>query len=238
MDNALKVPRAERQFIVSRPLSTDNSARVVCAGTLVRAAPHDLRSLVDQGLIKTSGSFNAAAGSYSFHITPLGYNVAEELRQRGEPQDAAEQEAQAYLDSEGFRAARPDAHAKLRSARDLMASDPVENATRIGHDCREALMSFAASLADQHGVALDARPEQTVRKVSAVVDHHRAVLGDTTVAFLDALIAYWGTVSDLAQRQEHGVSKRGEPLGAEDARRVVFYTGLVMYELDRSIGAR
>jgi hypothetical protein len=119
-----------------------------------------------------------------------------------------------------------------------MASGPVENATRIGHDCREAMMAFASSLAEQHGVGLDARPEQTVRKISAVVDHHRLVHGDTTAAFLDALIVYWGTVSDLAQRQEHGASKQGEPLGAEDARRVVFYTGLVMYELDWSLGSQ
>jgi hypothetical protein len=56
--------------------------------------------------------------------------------------------------------------------------------------------------------------------------------------FLDALIAYWGTVSDLLQRQEHGAQREGHDLVNEDARRVVFHTCLVIYELDRAITRR
>lgn len=65
-------------------------------------------------------------------------------------------------------------------------------------------------------------------RVRAEIDKRRAVLGDTTAAFLDALLVYSGPVIDLAQRQEHGLSKRGEPLDAADALRAVFYTALVM----------
>lgn len=50
---------------------------------------------------------------------------------------------------------------------------------------------------------------------------------------LDALVVYWGTVHDLAARQEHGAAK-AVPLVAEDARRVVFQTAIVMFELDRA----
>jgi hypothetical protein len=50
------------------------------------------------------------------------------------------------------------------------------------------------------------------------------------------LLAYFGTVSDLIQRQEHGAQKEGEGLMWEDARRVVFQTALVMFELDRVLG--
>ncbi len=53
--------------------------------------------------------------------------------------------------------------------------------------------------------------------------------------FLYALIAYWGALSDLVQRQEHGANKEGEQLVWEDARRVVFHTCVVMFELGRSI---
>lgn len=50
---------------------------------------------------------------------------------------------------------------------------------------------------------------------------------------MEALLAYWGTVSDLVQRQEHGGQKEGEPLEWEDARRAVLHTAVVMFEVDR-----
>jgi hypothetical protein len=52
---------------------------------------------------------------------------------------------------------------------------------------------------------------------------------------LDALLAYWGTTSDLAQRQEHGAQKEGEVLTWEDSRRLVFHTAIVMVEIDRTL---
>lgn len=54
-------------------------------------------------------------------------------------------------------------------------------------------------------------------------------------AFLDALLAYWGTASDLVQRQEHGNQKVGAALLWEDGRRVVFQTAMVMYEIERAL---
>ena len=60
-------------------------------------------------------------------------------------------------------------------------------------------------------------------------------LGDSKKAFLDALIAYWGTLSDLIQRQEHDSQKEGKPLVWEDARAVVFQTLIVMFEIDRNL---
>jgi hypothetical protein len=61
-------------------------------------------------------------------------------------------------------------------------------------------------------------------------------LGDTRRALLAALLAYWGTVSDLVQRQEHGAQKQGEPLTWEDTRTVVFQTAIVMFEIARTVG--
>jgi hypothetical protein len=52
---------------------------------------------------------------------------------------------------------------------------------------------------------------------------------------LDALVTYWGTVSDLVQRQEHGAAKEGEPIGREDARVTVFQTAMVMFECSRAL---
>jgi hypothetical protein len=52
------------------------------------------------------------------------------------------------------------------------------------------------------------------------------------------MLAFWGAVSDLAQRQEHGAQREAEPLGWEDARRLVFLSAVVMYEIDRGAGPR
>jgi hypothetical protein len=57
-------------------------------------------------------------------------------------------------------------------------------------------------------------------------------------AFLEALVAYWGTVNDLIERQEHGAKREGEQLGVEDARRVVFQLLIVMNEIDRALAKR
>ena len=60
--------------------------------------------------------------------------------------------------------------------------------------------------------------------------------GETLSAFLQALVAYWGTLSDLVQRQEHGGQREARPLVSEDGRRIVFQTLNVMYEIDRAVG--
>ena len=52
---------------------------------------------------------------------------------------------------------------------------------------------------------------------------------------LDALLAFWGTVSDLVQRQEHGALREGEQLVWHDGRRVVFLTMTVMHEIDSAL---
>lgn len=60
-------------------------------------------------------------------------------------------------------------------------------------------------------------------------------MSDTVRAFLDSLLVQWGCVSDLVQRQEHGALREGGDLVWEDARRVVFQTLIVMYEIDRAV---
>jgi hypothetical protein len=116
----------------------------------------------------------------------------------------------------------------------LWASDSQEQLTTIGHLCREAMQEFTTSLCAAHGVT-PSDPAKTVARVRAVLKEAGASLRETTRAFLDALLAYWGTVSDLVQRQEHGAQKEGEPLAWEDGRRVVFQTLVVMYEVDQAL---
>jgi hypothetical protein len=104
-----------------------------------------------------------------------------------------------------------------KSAARLAAEDPVGNATKIGHDCREAMQFFATSMLAKAGVHSDDPPDKTVSRIRAVVDSRRSGLGEKEAAFLDALLSSWGTVIDLAQRQEHGGQKEGESLNASTA---------------------
>jgi hypothetical protein len=105
------------------------------------------------------------------------------------------------------------------------------SATTIGHLCREALQDFFGDIVMQLGIGeVDPDKSHTVARAKAMLAHVKSELGDTSAAFLDALLVYSGTLSDLVQRQEHGAQREDEDLIWDDARRVVFYTALVMYE--------
>jgi hypothetical protein len=97
------------------------------------------------------------------------------------------------------------------------------------------LAHFASSLLAVHGVTVSGS-SGTVDKLRAVLTEKKPEMSSATHALLDALVPYWGTVSDLAQRQEHGAEKEGEALTAGDARRLVFQTAVVMVEIDMALG--
>jgi hypothetical protein len=111
--------------------------------------------------------------------------------------------------------------------------DPVREARRIGEDCRDALNSFADA-------ALRARGVETPTDAGTVTKL-RTLLGiageksEKVAKHHQALIDYWGTVSDLDQRQAHKARREAEKLTREDARRAVLYTLLVMLEVDRAL---
>jgi hypothetical protein len=66
-----------------------------------------------------------------------------------------------------------------------------------------------------HGSHISGLPEdkaKTVARIRVVLDRRSLRLSTTEKPFLDALLVYWGTVSDLVQRQEHGGQKEGTPL--------------------------
>ncbi len=77
-------------------------------------------------------------------------------------------------------------------------------------------------------------PRGSQKRIESVLKQHADKLGSLE-PFLIKLLDYWGAVNGIVQRQEHGAQKEGEPLKWEDARRVVFQTMLVMYEIDRTL---
>ena len=140
----------------------------------------------------------------------------------------------AHIDEAAFGSRYPIAYEKWRTAFDLYELGPVVHATRIGHDCREAILEFANYLIRLYGVE-DVDPAAGTRiKVSAVFAA-QPQMSSVVRAYVEKLLTYWRAVSDLAQRQEHAASREGQPLAADDARRLVFQTLIVMAEIDSAL---
>jgi hypothetical protein len=165
-------------------------------------------------------------------VTPSGLKKTYEQRAADRSSRIVSQLA-AHIDEATFASRHPIAYEKWRSAFDLYELDAVLHATRIGHDCREAILEFANALVRAHSVDVDhaAGTEIKVRAVIAAREH----VGPTVRAYLDRLVKYWRAVSDLAQRQEHAASREKEALTTEDARRLVFQTLIVMVEIDSAL---
>ncbi len=145
--------------------------------------------------------------------------------------ESVEQLIERHVDEEAFRKQYPEAYDRWNDAQVFFRAGPERYATQIGHSCREALATLANTLAQRYSV--DAAPStgtvDKLRSVFALNTHSR-----TERQFLNALLTYWRSVSDLAQRQEHAGLREAETPREEDARRLIFQTLLVMYEVDRA----
>jgi hypothetical protein len=195
----------------------------------------DLKILEREGLIIITNIFKHG---WAFGVTPAGLKYYESmiLREK-QPVRAIEREITKYLDSNEFVKKYPKAFEKWQSADTLLWSGGSErNLTTLGHLCREAIQEFMSSIIAKYNLLKD-EPEKdkTVSRLRIVINSRKNFLGDSEKQFLDALLSYWGTISDLIQKQEHDSQKEGDPLTWEDGRRVVFQTAIVMFEVDRSL---
>jgi hypothetical protein len=226
------VPRAARdKFLVAS--SNDGSwvLHRALRGWNLRTNEADVEILALAGFLHLDHS-------NGFAITPDGLEHYEVRRQAlSGTMDQVASEITSYLDADRFRSEHPGAFAKWSAAsHDLWSSDSEKELTAIGHSAREAMWAFASEWLAKHPIAgVDSNPEHDVSRIRDLLDAAGPTLGSTEAPFLDALLAYWGTVSDLAQRQEHGSHREGEPLNWEDARRLVFQLAVVMYEMDRAL---
>jgi hypothetical protein len=194
-------------------------------------SPADLDDLAHEGLIRFTRPRQA------FSLTPRGFEYYRYLRARdGDPVQRMEATVTQYFRSADFRTRYMQAFDPWSAAEARLGSvHSQHDLTTVGHLCREAMQAFATALVQRmRPPNASSNPANTVARLRTALDSAR--LGETERPFLEALVAYWGTVSDLVQRQEHGGQRERQPLVAEDARRVVFHTCLVMYEVDRAIG--
>lgn len=197
----------------------------------------DAEALARAGLLRMSWG---SRGTPKFYVLPEGIEAYEQMMTEASPVQAVECDITAYLSDASFKKNHASAYSKWEQAACLLRSaDSDAQLTTIGHLCREALQAFAESLAVQHKVDVSTiDPGKTVARLRAVLNRRNAALGATEAPFLEALVAYWGTLSDLVQRQEHGAQREGSPLVWEDGRRVVFQTCVVLYEVVGLYGNR
>jgi hypothetical protein len=205
-------------------------------GQGLMVAPVDLDALAEVGLIRWHQ--REPNGVWLFSIPPRAIRYyADILQKQGQPTERVEQAVRRYIDAEGFKSRHPAAYAKWLQAEELLwGGDAQSQLTAIGHHCREAVQEFATVLVGQYQPPnCPADPASTVARLRAVLNVRRSSVDSTVHPFLEALLAYWGTVMDLLQRQEHGAQRERQSLTWEDGRRVVFQTLVVMYELDRTL---
>lgn len=232
-----KAPRDARgHFIVieshSEPQATFLHSRA--PGIQFEGALSDAEVLARFGLLQQGWS----GRTQTFLVLPAAIELYEQMRCAAPATKVIEDEIRRYLDDQGFTRRHPTAFAQSEQAAALLwAADSARQYTTIGHLCREAIQAFAGSLAKACKVELAERdPTKTVKRLREIVAaQQRERIGEKEASFLDAVVGYWVTVLDLVQRQEHGAQREGKPLAWEDARRVVFQTLIVMFELDRAV---
>jgi hypothetical protein len=231
------LPGQREQFMF---LPTAGDSNSLChpglPGGEISAYDGDLDVLSNEGLINRT--WGGRSGDWYFDVTPRGFAVYEAIKRRaGAPVRQIEEELTRYLDAEVFQERYPEAYRKWSEATEkLWSSEPEQQLTTIGHLCREAIQEFATALVERHKPReVDQDKAHDIARVTAVLDQHATKFGTRVSSFLDALVAYWRTVSGLVQRQEHGRQKEDRPLVCEDGRRVVFQTAIVMFEIDRAL---
>lgn len=237
------VPRKHRRhFILSETF--DATDLVHPSAGNIQLTKSDIDALRIHGLVYLAAI--GGRGSLNYDITPAGYAYYEAMRTRsGEPLAAVEDEVtRRFIDAEGFRRAHPEAWSKWSQAADKLWSEEWERElTNIGHLCRESIQAFAADLVTRFDV-WDAPSDRNkdIARIKEVLEQQKARLGKrdqqllaASATYLESLLEYWRAVSGLIQRQEHGKASEDGALMWRDARRVVFQTALVMYEVEASL---
>lgn len=237
VEAARNVPREQRQkFYVSGSISSPQSFLMhqgLPEGKIL-IYEGDVEILANTGLLRLTYGGN----SMSFDVTPMGFRYYEYLKQRsGQPVQRIEASIKNHLTSDLFQQKYAQAYQKWSNAEAMLwSSDSEQQLTTIGHLCREAVQEFASALVEQYQpFNVDQVKAHVVARLRVVLDLQSQRLGATYKPFLEALLSYWETVSDLIQRQEHGGQREDRPLVWEDARRVVFQTVIVMFEISSGL---
>lgn len=229
------VPAEERDYFSFIPLM--QASMVDGNGTRLQVRDEDLDILNSCGFTQII-KYHGDGHGYNFFVTPSGTKAYREIHDAAqEATENVEGEMRDYLAAAAFRANYPESYERWSEVSEILwKAETDTDYSMIGHKCRELMHVFISELIVRESVTgADPDVAKTVSRLRTVLETKRDERGKSKRAFLDALLAYWGTVADLVQRQEHAGQREGEPLNWEDARRVVFHTAVVMFEIDRTI---
>lgn len=183
-----------------------------------------------------------SVGVGTLDVTPEGLACYNDMTEEsGKSVQSILYEIRSYLDAEFFQMTYPFAYKKWEQAeRKLWESVSQTEFRGIGKLCREALEEFAADMTQIYRPPnYDQNKTHTFARIKAVLDFRSGDFSASEKAFLDTLLQYWRAVSDLILDQEQGGAQtEKKQLTWEDARRVVFQTAIVMFEVSHSLEPR
>jgi hypothetical protein len=194
----------------------------------------------DIEILGTNGLLNLqmnSDGDYIFDLLPEAFAYYQKLKgSQDQPAIAAEQSVRHYLLDQQFeKKYKPALDRWISAEKKLWSADSNKELTTIGLLCREAVQEFIDILVRFHGVPnIDPDKSHTIARLKSLIKHRSPSMSSAVSSFLESLLAYYGSLDDLIQRQVHGGSKEGQQLQWEDARRIVFQASIVMYEIERS----
>jgi hypothetical protein len=233
-----RIPRAERRpffYVTIGGRATEFLTHPGFEGQTIHALRSDILALGEAGLVRVE---YGSGRQLNVDIRPAGFRFhAEMMRNVADAVTQMEEAPQRHLDGEPFQRCYPDAYAKWSYARQMLyGEDSHQQLTLIGHVCTEAMQAFANALVERHRPpTADPNPGQYRQRLDAVIDLFKPKVGKKRAELLHAVVNYWFAASAIAERQEHGADKDGDPVTWEDARRVVFHTAIVMFEIDRTL---
>ncbi|MCX6170161.1 MAG: hypothetical protein NTX65_12520 [Ignavibacteriales bacterium] len=226
-----------KEFFVSTCSSGTSMVNPSVPNSSLDVSTVDLKILDAAGYIKIEKHVHPSV-DFSFHPTSKGIKYYEYLKQNytGSFQQI-DSEIKNYLSNSNFAVVYQIAFAKWKEAENLLwKAENQINYSTIGHLCRESIQEFIDSIILRYNLADKYQDKtHTKNRLEGIILYNKNQLGKTIPKFLTAIEDYWNNLIDIIQRQEHSGLKDGEELGFEDARRVVFHTGILLYEISRTI---
>ena len=237
VEAARNVPRENRrEFIVLRSSAGDYLNHPGLPDSESKIYASDLQTLSGYGLIQVTATNRY--GILRFDIHPSGYLYYKYLKGRsGEPIEHMEEAVRSYINSHEFQKEYPKAYEKWTEAEKLLwETDTSKQLTTIGHLCREAIQEFMDTLYGQIKPKGEKIPKNlTKKRLEKIIEARTKQVGESERKFLNLLINLWEVVNVLVQKQEHGAQKEKVQLVWKDARRVVFQTMMMMFEVSQSL---
>ncbi|MCK4786284.1 MAG: hypothetical protein KAV87_21180 [Desulfobacteraceae bacterium] len=196
----------------------------------------DLQTLMGEGLIQMTGK--GQRGISRIAVPPRGFRFYRYLKkQSGKPIEHIEEAVRGYIDTHKFQKEYPKAYENWAAAEKLLwETDTSKQLTTIGHLCREAIQEFMDTLYTQIKPPGEQIPKKSTKaRLEKIIEARTKQLGKTERKFLNLLYNFWNVVNDLVQKQVHEGQREKVQLIWKDARRVVFQTMMLMFEVSQSL---